>query len=184
MLHVVYNIKPLVVEGLKLVISIVAEHVQMSHVFFQMMEFRLRRNSHHSCVGYSAWCVGFAQAYTQDNVGEAAQAVSRRHLFRCSRLFVSDLELLFFVVAYNDFKCKLDCMVHMFSWKTGEIKETIAFSENYKCQVFEQPFSVRIFAQAPRRPSRRKRGGPRSNCGPQPIKVLPFHFSNVSMSSS
>ena len=28
--------------------------------FFQMMEFRLRRNSHHSCVGYSAWCVGFA----------------------------------------------------------------------------------------------------------------------------
>ena len=30
--------------------------------------------------------------------------------------------------------------------KTGEIKETIAFSENYKCQVFEQPFSVRIFA--------------------------------------
>ena len=23
-----------------------------------MMGFRLRRNSHHSCVGYSAWCVG------------------------------------------------------------------------------------------------------------------------------
>ena len=66
-----------------------------------------------------------------------------------SRLFVSDLELLFFLVAYNDFKyfkCKLDCMVHMFSWKKGEIKETTAFSENYKCQVFEQPFSVRIFA--------------------------------------
>ena len=26
--------------------------------FFQMMEFGLRRNSHNSCVGYSAWCVG------------------------------------------------------------------------------------------------------------------------------
>jgi hypothetical protein len=24
------------------------------YFFFQMMEFRLRRNSHHSCVGYSA----------------------------------------------------------------------------------------------------------------------------------
>ena len=32
MFHVVYDIKPLIVEGLKLVISIVIEHVQMMGV--------------------------------------------------------------------------------------------------------------------------------------------------------
>ena len=32
MFHVVYDVKPLVVEGLKLVISIVVEHIQMMGV--------------------------------------------------------------------------------------------------------------------------------------------------------
>ena len=32
MLHVVYNVKPFVVEGLELVISIITEHVQMMRV--------------------------------------------------------------------------------------------------------------------------------------------------------